>query len=369
MKPNDNHLHFFLGANTPQGFVSRFDQLADAEDDWRILVIKGGPGSGKSTIMKYVVEQLQDEQENLEIIHCASDVDSIDAVVIPGLRCAIADGTPPHAIEPRYPGAFESLVNLGACWDARMLFACRKEIIALTNSVSRCHDHCCRFLSAAGALIGDTYRIALDSVKTEKLAAYCDRLAQKELKPLKKGPGKDQVRFLSALTNKGTVCFSNTAKQICDRLFLVNDDFGAVSRLLLHTMRSKALAAGYDVISCYCPLSPFDKLEQLFIPAIGMGFMTSNRFHDFTEEIDPYRVINNQRFSDADALKSSRKRIRFNRKITLQMLDRAETLLQDAKAYHDELEGYYIHATDFAQVDALTQEVLQSITNNPAAVC
>ena len=47
-------LRFFLGANTPQGFVSRFDQLADPTDGWREFVIKGGPGAGKSTLMKMI---------------------------------------------------------------------------------------------------------------------------------------------------------------------------------------------------------------------------------------------------------------------------------------------------------------------------
>jgi Cdc6-like AAA superfamily ATPase len=50
-------LHFFLGANTPQGFVSRYDQLADPTDGWHEFVIIGGPGTGKSTMMKKIVQQ------------------------------------------------------------------------------------------------------------------------------------------------------------------------------------------------------------------------------------------------------------------------------------------------------------------------
>jgi len=92
-----NNLRFFLGANTPQGFVSRFEQLADAEDGWREYVIKGGPGSGKSTMMKKIIAALEEECPDIEIIHCSSDVDSVDAVIVPERRFSIADGTPPHA--------------------------------------------------------------------------------------------------------------------------------------------------------------------------------------------------------------------------------------------------------------------------------
>ena len=96
MKFEDNSLRFFLGANTPQGFVSRFDQLADADDGWREYVIKGGPGCGKSTMMKKIVEALEDNNPDMEIIHCSSDVDSLDAVIVPALKLSIADGTLPH---------------------------------------------------------------------------------------------------------------------------------------------------------------------------------------------------------------------------------------------------------------------------------
>lgn len=89
-------LHFFLGANTPQGFVSRFDQLADPTDGWREFVIKGGPGTGKSTLMHKIADAFQPVTEHLELIHCSSDADSLDGVIIHDKKVSIADGTPPH---------------------------------------------------------------------------------------------------------------------------------------------------------------------------------------------------------------------------------------------------------------------------------
>lgn len=100
MKPDRKTLRFLLGANTPQGFVSRFDQFADADDDWRLFVIKGGPGSGKSTMMKKIAETLQEKFGEIEMIYCSSDVDSLDGVIVPGLKFSICDGTPPH--DPAY---------------------------------------------------------------------------------------------------------------------------------------------------------------------------------------------------------------------------------------------------------------------------
>jgi len=96
MSSPQRELHFFLGANTPQGFISRFDQLCNANEGWRSYVIKGGPGSGKSTLMKKAAQSIGEYTDAVELIHCSSDVDSLDAVIFEKLKLSIVDGTPPH---------------------------------------------------------------------------------------------------------------------------------------------------------------------------------------------------------------------------------------------------------------------------------
>ena len=96
MSDQNSGVRFFLGSNSPQGFVSRFDQLSDPTLGWRTFIIKGGPGTGKSTLMKKAASAMQDICPNLEYIHCSSDVDSLDAVIFPQLRVSIADGTAPQ---------------------------------------------------------------------------------------------------------------------------------------------------------------------------------------------------------------------------------------------------------------------------------
>ena len=97
-------LRFFLGANTPQGFVSRFDQLADPTDGWREFVIKGGPGAGKSTLMKRLAIKAEQKGEPIQRIHCASDPDSLDGVIFLDKRAAIVDATAPGGEPVPHPG-------------------------------------------------------------------------------------------------------------------------------------------------------------------------------------------------------------------------------------------------------------------------
>ena len=108
MDENATVPRFFLGASTPGGFVSRYDQLGSPEDGWRQYLIKGGPGTGKSTLMKRVARQLDRRCGPIQYIHCSSDVDSLDALVLPQARVAVCDATPPHVLEPQYPGPLKT---------------------------------------------------------------------------------------------------------------------------------------------------------------------------------------------------------------------------------------------------------------------
>ena len=44
------HIRYFLGANSPSGFYSLYDQLISPEEARAVYILKGGPGCGKSTL-------------------------------------------------------------------------------------------------------------------------------------------------------------------------------------------------------------------------------------------------------------------------------------------------------------------------------
>lgn len=105
-------IRFFLGSNSPQGFVSRFDQLDYGDPQWHTFYIKGGPGCGKSSFMKRLAAVFENRCPLMEQIPCSSDPDSLDAVIFPEWKVSIADATAPHALEPKYPGLSESTCPL-----------------------------------------------------------------------------------------------------------------------------------------------------------------------------------------------------------------------------------------------------------------
>lgn len=350
---------FFLGANTPVGFYSLFSELYEPENGWRLYIIKGGPGTGKSTIMKKVAAECDRRGRYCERIYCSSDPGSLDAVIIPSLKISIADGTSPHVLEPKFPGVSEIIVELGQFRDDRLLRKNAEEIIRITKENSLRHKSSVDFLAAARGVDNDTSSVVLSALKIERLHKFSEKLALNKLSVTTDGRGVIRKRFLSALTPEGLVLFRDSFTGLCKSTVVLSDSFGFASSVILKILSMKSAEQGLDCILCYCPTSPDYRPEHLIIPSLGLGFFTSNRWHpdDFT---DPYKV-DCMRFYDSSALYRHKNRIAFNRRSRDELITEAVNKLTAAKSLHDELEKYYIAAMDFDAMGDYSEKLISEI--------
>lgn len=360
MSSEGNVLNFFLSANTPHGFFSRFEQLSDPYQSIAQFIIKSGPGTGKSSLMKKIAKKAYESGESVELIHCSSDPGSLDGVILKNSKISIVDGTAPHVIEPKFPYAFENIITLYDLIDESKIRPHRDEIIELFGENKIYHERTCRFLSAAGSLLNDTYRIALDCTDTDKIGRYTYRLAHREFRIRKNAVSTEQIRFLSALTKDGIIMYTDTALKLCDSIYILDDSWGAVSRLILFALRSYAIAANHDIISCYCPVSPYDKLEHLFIPELRIGFITSNKWHKLALS-DNCKTIHCSRFMNMEKFAEKKQRINFNRKAIGELLGEASLLMREAHNTHDKIEEYYINAMNFDALNEKTDKIIKDI--------
>ena len=92
----DSQIRFYLGANSPAGFYSLYDQMLDPAEAEDIMILKGGPGCGKSSFMRRVAAAAEERGLQVEYIRCSGDPDSLDAILLPEKKTAIVDGTAPH---------------------------------------------------------------------------------------------------------------------------------------------------------------------------------------------------------------------------------------------------------------------------------
>ena len=106
-----NTTHFFLGANSGQGFQNLFPRFCEPEDFHDLIVLKGGPGAGKSTLMRTVGKAMEKRGEEVEYLYCSGDPQSLDGVHIPRIRTAIVDGTAPHGRGTKGQFCGTSMIN------------------------------------------------------------------------------------------------------------------------------------------------------------------------------------------------------------------------------------------------------------------
>ena len=153
---------FFLGATTPAGFKGYFEPLR-REPGMQMLLIKSGPGCGKSTLMKHLAQAAEQQGQRIEKIHCASDPDSLDGVIFLDQKRPIIDATAPHVVEPDAPGADELVVSLYHTIDAGKLAPHRDEVKALFARNAALRGRAARYIASAGSLM-------LELIRAEALA-------------------------------------------------------------------------------------------------------------------------------------------------------------------------------------------------------
>lgn len=350
---------WFLGANSPKGYFSKFDRLITPSSGGKCFLIKGGPGTGKSTMLKKIASVLNEKGMSTELVFCAADPDSLDAVATLDGKFSAFDATLPHAAEPKYPGAFETEVFLSDCWDEDKLRKNAKKIAALFDENRRLHEEARHYISAAAGLLEEAARLGLSFIDAEKVEKTALNICKREFGKKTGRKGSEKIRFLSAITAKGVTFFSKTPKKLCKRIYIVEDDPGAVSRIFMSTVRKTALEHGLDIITCRCPVFPAEKTEHIFIPSLGLGFMTSNRRHKI--EAVPYRTIHSCRFADTKKSGAQKIKIRFALRLASELIEKSTFCMKEAKSVHDELESFYIDATDFSLVEKKLEKIITAI--------
>lgn len=354
-------LSSFLGANTPSGFVSLFDELYNPYTSSRALIIKGGPGTGKSTLMKKFADECTKKGYSTEKVYCSSDPDSLDAVIVPEIDLCIADGTSPHLIEPKFPGACENIINTGEFWDEKLLCEKGAAIRSLTLENSLRHRTSSKYLAAAGSLNDENIHLMSKYIDMEKVRNFAYRFTAREL-PKKKGcvPGKRYRRFLSAITPEGLVFKEDTVKALCFRVIGISDEYGNSGALLLNMISDNAVRNGYDVILCQCPMRPHGECEHIIIPEKGIALISIKSMHGFDLEFD--RIIHSKRFL-YDGYKKHLPFLRLNRRLIKELIAESISQLRSAKEIHDELEKIYLQAMDFSALGEYVDKIIDNALN------
>ncbi len=341
---------YFLASNSCEGFISKFKDCYNPNEDWKAYIIKGGPGTGKSSFMKKVAAAAEKKSEKVVFCPCSSDPDSLDGVILPDKSTVILDGTAPHTLDPAYPAVCEEILNFGEFWDSNKLQN-TAEIIEITNRNKLLHATAARYLQAAGKLMTDNYKTALVCTKKDKAKNFALKLCQKYI-PKTTGNPKEWMRFIGGISPKGLISFPETIEENYNQVVIIKDHYGAAANIIIEELRTLALQNGYEIVTIKNPFLPSILTDHIIIPSLSLAFATENDFIAFKTDS---RRTHARRFTSIKQLHLSKERLKFNKKATTLLLNSAAETLKKAKAVHDTLESHYISAMNFEKLNDFTE--------------
>lgn len=348
--------HVFPGGNTSVGFYSFYKYIITQEDARRIIVIKGGPGTGKSSLMKTVGKHFLDKNYDIEHHHCSSDNNSLDGLLIKGLNAAIIDGTSPHIVDPVNPGAVDEVLNMGDCWKEEGFQTCRKNIIEINKEIGNTFRHCYKYLGAARCIHDDWSFCNREALNLSKL----NKLNEDIKENLFDGPvteiGRERHLFATAFTPNGIITYIDNLMKGSENVYVLNGGPGSGKSTVLEYIKDNAIARGYFVEVFHDPFIP-ERLEHVFIPELKTAVVTSN-------EINQTYLKGKQIYMDdiyENNIQNYKNRMEEDRYIFYDLINKALFILSGAKKLHDELETYYIGNMDFDKVDEKVNFVMEKL--------
>ncbi len=349
-------LKYFLASNSCEGFISHFKDSFDPNDNWKAFIIKGGPGTGKSSFMKKIAQYAQNKNEKYILCPCSSDPDSLDGVILPDKKTIILDGTAPHTLDPTYPAVCEEILNFGQFWDADKITDTTK-IIEITNRNKALHKTASCYLQAVGKFVLDNYKTALACTNKSKIKNFGAILSKRYI-PKTNNPSYEWVRFLGGITPKGLITYPETVTETYENIIIINDEFYASSNILMQQIRNYAIDCGHEIITVLNPFLPSLITDHIIIPGLSLAFVTENSNMKF--DINARR-IHARRFTSNKLLHNSIQRIKFNKKAISSILTTACNTLKEAKQVHDQLESYYINAMNFSELNKFADKFCKKL--------
>lgn len=349
----------FAGGNSSQGFYSFYHEIISGEAR-RLYILKGGPGTGKSTLMKSVAAQLQEKGFDLEVFHCSSDVDSLDAIAVPSLKVAIVDGTAPHVIEPKFPGSIDQVINLSDYLASDLISADLKQIKQLTAAKANAYPRVYRLLKAAKLVYEDIQVINQSFMNFGKVNQLVNNLLYEIFRdlPVSSQLGKTRHLFATAITPQGPVNELPSITSGYQRKIILKGEPGTGKSTMVERVARHAIERGLNVDVFHCPLDP-TRLEHLVIDSLGVAIITSQAPHIY--EAEGALIINLDDYLDHQQRQSSEEMLQKSTALFEGMLDQVFVQLRLAKAIHEELESYYAPAMDFAKLELKQAEIIQEI--------
>lgn len=343
--------NYFLGANTGKGFRSLYAGFP-ADKAAFLHVIKGGPGTGKSSFMRAIGRRAEALGMEAEYVLCSGDPDSLDGVYIPALNAAWVDGTAPHIADPAYFAASGDYVNLGQFCRTPLSAQDAEHIKELTQTYREEYRRAYAYLAAALSLSAASRPQAFGEMETAHIRKRIDGILSRRSQMLCKSDYVNYV-YLRAFSCNGMVQLAEPINKLCKQVYRFDSEYGADEAALGYAAE-EARRKGLRTVICLSPLNA-ESIDALLLPDRSTALVSS------AWELEAARTVHLDRYLPAEARRELRPSLRRTRQLYNASVELALERLGAAKTMHDELEAVYHGHIDFPALTDFTERQLEKI--------
>lgn len=320
-----NSVKYLASANTTCGFVNKFNYINVSKNAFT-YILKGGPGTGKSTFIKRVGEYFENKNYFVEYFYCSSDSSSLDGVRINNF--AIVDGTAPHVTEATIPQVKERIVNVGE-FIGNSVRQNKRDIEKYLKIKSDCFKKAYLYLEGLGKIFEEE-SLTLKHNKNIKMLEE----TKLKLKNLAK-KGKTRELFCSFINKDGYNSFykDNNYKEklVLEGNFIQNEKF-------FNNLTTFLQEKGTNFI----------KFKNIFLPTYTEAI--------FIEKQNLLIVSSDVYYKNFNEFK--------NKVLIKKLIKKIATNLNRAKINHKRVEEFYINSMNFNGVKGEEEKVIKEIELN-----
>lgn len=352
--------HLFACGNTAIGPYSLYDSAFDELN--QLFVLTGSPGTGKSTAMELLAEEMLREGHPVEFYHSPDNKDRIDGIILKDLNIGIVDGT-------AYPNALqrsgETLVReiyFDSAVAAEQVELQNVTIRALEQHIADTYQKAYEAYGQALKIHDEWEKIYIGSMRFD----LANEVTEELLNDLFSGSltGKQaKVRhlFLGAATPQGSVDFVMNLTEDAARRIFIKGRPGSGKSTMLKKLAAAAQERHYDVEIYHCGFDP-NSLDMLIFPELSVAIFDSTAPHEHfpsragDEVLDMYERTMAPGTDEQYAAQLDRVKTDYRAAVVL-----ANAFLENGYALRNQLKEIYAAAIDYQVVNQLQAQLLSDV--------
>jgi len=336
--------------------------LSSLQEVERLYVLQGGAGLGKACDLGGMGDRLAEAGFDVWRIHCASDPEALDGLVVPALKLGIVDGTTPHAVAPDIPGATTYRVDLNEACDPDRLAERSGEIEGLGQEISLAYAQAYEGFAEALRIHDEwetVYIANMDFASADELTSDYIRVLFGDRR--RDRTSRENHRFLGAATPQGAVDFVPGLTDGLKRYFMKGRP-GSGKSTMLKKLAAAATERGLDVEIYHCGFDP-NSLDMVIVRELGFAVFDSTAPHEYfpdrpsDEIVDLYErcIVPGTDETYSDTISSVKERYSAKMKESIGWL-------ATTRALQDRVELLYGQCVDSVKLANLAKAFEQEIT-------